>query len=198
MPLKTRLTRRKALLAPLMPVLGAGLAWAARSANAQEQNDSRTLVAFLSRSGNTRVIAGQLRRRYRSDLFEIRTAAPYPEDYQEMVEWASRLRDVQAAPELADNVADIARYETIFLGFPIWGAALPAPVRTFLKIHDLSGKKIVPFITHGGYGPGSAPSTLAALAPRARILKPFVLKCDQERDTLSPVSAWLRAAKGEL
>ncbi|WP_143037607.1 flavodoxin [Allgaiera indica] len=33
--------------------------------------------------------------------------------------------------------------------------ALPAPVRTFLKTHDLTGKTIVPFITHGGYGPGA-------------------------------------------
>lgn len=191
-------TRRNALLCPLLPALGAGLVAVAPSARAQSRTDSRKLVAYLSRSGNTRVIAGQVARRYRTDLFEIRTAVPYPEDYEEMVAWAARLKDAQASPALAEGVADVARFDTVFLGFPIWAAALPAPVRTFLETHDLSGKTIVPFITHGGYGPGAAPATIAALAPRARTLKPFVLRRDQERDTLAPVADWLRDAKRDL
>lgn len=187
-----QINRRSALMVPLLSALSGGLASAPGLAHAQETGGSRRLVAYLSRSGNTRVIAGEIKRRYHADLFEIRTAVPYPEDYEEMVAWASRLRETQATPPLAASVADIKRYETIFLGFPIWGGALPAPVQTFLTKHDLSGKTIAPFITHGGYGPGSAPSTLSELAPRAKILKPLVLKCDQERDTLNPVSVWLR------
>jgi flavodoxin len=192
------ISRRRALLAPLLPVLGAGLAWTVRLAQAQQRSNNRTLVAYLSRSGNTRVIAGQLRRRYNADLFEIRTAVPYPEDYEETVEQARLQRDAAATPELAERVADIARYETVFLGFPIWGEALPAPLRTFLTTHDLSGKAVVPFITHGGYGPGSAPQTLADLAPRARLVEAFVLECDQERDTLNRVSAWLQKVEPQL
>ena len=198
MLLKKRIDRRSALLASLLSVVGAGVVWGTRSVDAQGQGDSRTLVAYLSRSGNTRVVAGQLSRRYHADLFEIRTATPWPEDYGEMVAWASRLREGQATPELADSVADVARYKTIFLGFPIWGSALPAPMRTFLTTHDLSGKKVVPFITHGGYGPGSALETLSALAPRARFVNSFVLQGDQERDTLSRLSAWLREVEPEL
>jgi flavodoxin len=197
MLLNNRMDRRNALLGPLLSVLGAGVVWGARPVNAQEQRGNRRLVAYLSRSGNTRVVAGQLGRRFRTDLFEIRTATPWPEDYEEMVAWASRLRDARATPAL-DNAADISRYETVFLGFPIWGTALPAPVRTFLTTHDLSGKKVVPFIAHGGYGPGSAPATLAELAPRARFARAFVLQGDQERDTLNRVTAWLRDVEPEL
>lgn len=192
------ISRRRALLAPLLPVLGAGLAWTVSSAQAQQRSNNRTLVAYLSRSGNTRVIAGQLSRRYNANLFEIRTAVPYPEDYEETVEQARLQRDAAATPELAERVADIARYETIFLGFPIWGEALPAPLRTFLTTHDLSGKTVAPFITHGGYGPGSAPQTLGDLAPRARLVEAFVLECDQERDTLNRVSAWLQKVEPQL
>ena len=192
------ISRRHALLAPLLPILGAGLAWAVGSAQAQERSNSRTLVTYLSRSGNTRVIAGQLSRRYNADLFEIRTAVPYPEDYEETVERAQLQRDEAATPELAESVADIARYERVFLGFPIWGGALPAPLRTFLTTHDLSGKTVVPFITHGGYGPGSAQQTVADLAPRARLVEAFVLECDQERDTLNRVSAWLQKVEPQL
>jgi flavodoxin len=193
-----RMSRRHALFASLLPILGAGLTWAPRSGQAQGGSESRTLVAYLSRSGNTRVIAGQLRRRYRADLFEIRTAVPYPEDYEETVERARLERDAAASPALAESVAGIARYKTVFLGFPIWGEALPAPVRTFLTTHDLSGVTVVPFITHGGYGPGSAPQTVADLAPRARLVEPFVLECDQERDTLTRVSGWLTKIEPRL
>ena len=81
----------------------------------------------------------------------------------------------------------------MFLGFPIWGLALPVPVQTFLTTHDLA-KTVVPFITHGSYGTGSAPETLAGLAPDADVLEPFVLETDQERATLNNVSAWLESA----
>jgi flavodoxin len=157
-----------------------------------------TLVAYLSRSGNTRTIAGALQRQYAADLFEIRTADPYPADYEETVDRAQRERDAGAAPALAGSVSDMRRYDTIFLGFPIWGMALPAPVRTFLQTHDIAERTLVPFITHGGYGTGSAPETVASLAPRARLATPFVLEMDQERATLSAVSAWLQEISPEL
>ena len=95
-------------------------------------------------------------------------------------------------------MADIGGYETVFLGFPIWGMALPAPVRSFLATHDLAGRTLVPFITHGGYGTGSAPETLAALAPEARIVTPFVREMDQERAIINAVSDWLATVEPEL
>jgi len=186
------------LLAPLLSLLGASLPWAASPAVARERDDGRTLVAYLSRSGNTRVIAGALGRRYHAPLFEIRTAVPYPADYEEAVERARRERDAAAVPGLAERVADIDRYETVFLGFPIWGGALPAPVRTFLTTHDLSGRTLAPFLTHGGYGPGSALETVASLVPRARLVPPFVLEADRERRTLNLVSNWLRDVEPRL
>ncbi|MFD1378114.1 flavodoxin [Fodinicurvata halophila] len=87
------LSRRDILNSLLLPALGLGLASAPSNVFAQASGNSRTLVAYLSRSGNTRVIAGQLQRRFRADLFEIRTAEPYPEDYEETVERARQHRD---------------------------------------------------------------------------------------------------------
>ena len=187
-------------MAGLLPILGAGLTSAAtpEAVQAQEASGSRTLVAYLSRTGNTRVIAGALHRRYQADLFEIRQAVPYPEDYEETVERARLERDAEATPELAERVSGMQEYETVFLGFPIWGGALPAPARTFLTTHDLSGKTLVPFITHGGYGAGSAPQTVTELAPRARLVEPFVLEADQERRTLNRVTEWLGDVEPQL
>jgi flavodoxin len=149
------------------------------------------LVVYLSRSGNTRVIADALGRRFGADVFEVRPREPWPADYDEMVAWASRLRESDADVPLAGNVEDLDRYRTIFLGFPVWGMDLPAVTRSFLRSHDLSGKTAVPFITHGGYGPGSSMQTARASAPGARFVEPFVLRCDQERSTLDSLNAWL-------
>lgn len=106
-----------------------------------------------------------------------------------MIVWNGRF---PGSYTLAARVTGIGGYDTVFLGFPIWGTALPAPVSTFLTTHDLSRRTLVPFITHGGYGTGSAPQTIAELAPNSRILDPFVMQVDQERKTLNRVSAWLR------
>lgn len=152
------------------------------------------LVVYLSRSGNTRVIAGALGRRFGADVFELLPREPWPADYDEMVAWASRLRESDTDVPLAGNVDGLDRYRTIFLGFPIWGMDLPAVTRGFLRNHDLAGKTIIPFITHGNYGPGSSMETARAAAPGARFAEPFVLRCDRERSTLDSLNAWLETA----
>jgi flavodoxin len=190
-----KIARRRAFSSLLFPLLGAGFAPMAFAAVAQRSAISGVLVAYLSRSGNTRVIAGQIKRQFEADLFEIRTADPYPEDYEQAVERARIERDAKAAPRLAERLGNTAADKTVFLGFPIWGMAMPAPVRSFLTIHDLAGKSLVPFITHGGYGTGSALRTLEELAPRAQILESFVMQADQERDTMNRVSGWLRNSR---
>jgi flavodoxin len=157
---------------------------------------SKTLVAYLTRSGNTRVIAGTLQRALGADLFEIRPARPYPGDYEQHVAQATRERDSGFEPPLAARIENIAAYAQIYLGFPIWGQTTPPPIRSFLKAHDLRGKMLRPFITHGGYGVGSSPAVLASHAPQARIEAPFVMEADQERRTLDRVRGWLGQIDG--
>jgi flavodoxin len=180
---------RAVLAAPMSLALG-GAACAQESGTTHMKN-SKTLVAYLTRSGNTRVIAGTLQRALGADLFEIRPARAYPEDYEEHVAQATRERDSGFEPELARKVTDFALYDEIFLGFPVWGETAPPPIRSFLKSHDLLKKTIRPFITHGGYGVGSSLAVLNSHAPGAQIEKPFVMEADQERRTLDQVRSWL-------
>ena len=155
------------------------------------QGNSPILVAYFSRSGNTRVIAGVVHRSLKTDLFEIEPATPYPKDYFQTVEQAKNERSRGTKPTLKNRVADIERYETVYLGFPIWGTSVPPVVQTFLSNHNLAGKLLIPFITHGGYGKGDSEDILANLAPAARREKPLVLECDQERRTTETVTSWL-------
>ncbi|PHY20033.1 flavodoxin [Caulobacter sp. BP25] len=152
---------------------------------------SRTLVAYFTRSGNTRVIAAQLHRELKADLFEILPVASYPEDYEQTVEQARRERDVGARPPLKVMVPNIGAYETVFLCFPIWGETAPPVVRSFLAAHDLSGKTVRPVITHGGYGLGDSLAVLKSHAPNANLMPAFSMEADQERRTMTQVRDWL-------
>lgn len=159
------------------------------------RSGSRTLVAYFSRSGNTRVVAGLIQRGLGADLFEIRPANAYPEDYLQTVEQARQERDSGFEPELESKVRALADYDTVYLGFPIWGETAPPIVRAFLSAHDLSGKTLVPFTTHGGYGLGNSRSVIAAHAPKSRLMEGFVMEGEQERKTMERVNEWIRAPR---
>lgn len=156
------------------------------------RTSSGTLVAYFSRSGNTRVVAGLIYRALGADLFEIRAVKPYPDDYLETVEQARQERDSGYAPALESKVSNIDDYDTVFLGFPIWGETTPPVIRAFLAAHDLSGKILIPFVTHGGYGLGNSQSILAENAPKARLRAGFSMEADQERRTMERVNSWLK------
>jgi flavodoxin len=189
---------RRAFLAPslllplLLPAVSAG-APVLDAAGAKPRKGNQVLVAYFSRSGNTRVIAGQIQRALGAALFEIQPARPYPEDYFETVEQARCERDAGVKPPLATVVPDMASYRTVYLGFPIWGETAPPVIRSFLSAHDLSGKTLIPFITHGGYGAGDSLAVVTAHARGARIHDAgLVMQADQERQTLERVTGWLR------
>jgi flavodoxin len=170
----------------------AGVVAAASGGVKHQPGSSKLLVAFFSRSGNTRVIAGMLARKLRADVFEIERAIPYPVDYLQTVEEARVERNQQVEPALKATVPHIAAYDSIYLGFPIWGETAPPVIRSFLKAHDTAGKTVVPFVTHGGYGLGESHSVLASHAPRARLQTAFSMEADQERRTMEQVDKWLK------
>lgn len=149
------------------------------------------LVAYFSRSGNTRVVAGLLKRSLNADLFEIQLENPYPEDYLATVEQARQERDRSVEPSLKAKVPDMARYATVFLGLPIWGETVPPIIRSFLTAHNLAGKTLIPFITHGGYGLGTSERIIALHASKAKLRSAFIMQADQERQTMERVNTWL-------
>jgi flavodoxin len=182
-------TRRKLLMTSLsMPFL------ASASSSAAPAN-AKTLVAWFSRSGNTRVIGGQIARSLPADRFEIVPVAPYPDDYFETVEQAQKETTSGFEPQLAELVEGIAAYETVYLGFPIWGMTAPPVIRSFLTKHDVSGKTLVPFITHGGYGAGNSLEVVASHASQARLVEGLVMERPQERQTIERVVEWLGRPK---
>jgi flavodoxin len=189
---RTTKCRRDVLKSALLPLVsGTVMLGAPKLTSAQNTRSASRVVVFLSRSGNTRVLAGALARRWGADTFEMRPREPWPADYAEMVEWANRWRSNESDLPLAEQLLTIDQYRTVFLGFPVWGNDLPAVARSFLRSHDLGGKTIVPFITYGSSGIGSSMGSVRRAAPNARFVDPFTLRCDQERSTLESLDSYL-------
>lgn len=182
------MTRRQSLMG-----LGASLGFTAARADAQPvSSPGRTLVAYFTRTGNTRLIAGAVRQKTGADLFEIQPAVAYPDDYEATVAQAEREKQTGYEPPLKASVGEIGAYNKLYLGFPIWGSTAPTVIKSFLSKHDLAGKELVPLITHGGYGAGDSLAVLRRMAPKARIGKPLIIKMDQERAILREVTSWLQ------
>lgn len=188
-------TRREILMSSLLLPLAAGGITSVAPAAASQLPQGKILIAYFSRSGNTRVIAGQVSRALRADLFEINPATPYPDDYFETVEQAKQESDRGFEPPLKAKVADIASYTTVFLGLPIWGMTAPPVIRSFLAAHNLSGKTVIPLITHGGYGLGDSLTVVARQMPQAHLAEGFSMQAPQERQTIERVTEWLDRLK---
>lgn len=110
-------------------------------------NENRKiLVAYFSYSGTTKNIATALSEKTGADLFEITPQQEYSNVY---LQSNSEIRR-GAKPELAQTVSNMADYDIVFVGYPVWWHATPAPVNTFLESYDLNGKLIIPFCTSGG------------------------------------------------
>lgn len=186
---------RRAVVAALASLPLGGAAAASAGKPGAQANGSTTLVVYFSRSGNTRVVAGLIQRASGADMFEIQPAVPYPEEYLATVEQARQERDRGIEPALEATVAAIRSYQTVYLGFPIWGETAPPVIRSFLSHHDLSGKTLVPFVTHGGYGLGSSREVITRLAPGANLQKEFLMQADQERQTMERVNQWLQRSR---
>lgn len=132
---------------------------------------SKTLVAYFSASGVTAKAAASLAAAVAGDLYEIKPAVPYTRkdlNWQDMGSRSSlEMKDPSSRPELADRDANIAAYDRIFLGFPIWWYTAPRIIRSFLESYDFSGKTIILFATSGGSGLGKVAKELSSSCPTA-------------------------------
>lgn len=118
----------------------------------------KALVAYFSCSGITARLAKELARAVNGDIFEIKPAVPYTSADLNWNNKNSRssieMQNKNSRPEIADKVENIDKYDTVFVGFPIWWYVAPTIINTFLESYDFSGKTVIPFATSGGSGTG--------------------------------------------
>jgi len=174
---------------------------ASPSAAGSDAGDSKILIVYFSRTegvydgpldvGHTKVVADFIQARTGADEYEIVPATDYPTDYQSTTEIAQAEQNEDARPAIANPLPDVADYDTVFIGAPIWWGEYPMIVRTFMDGVDLNGKTLVPFTTHEGSGLGTTQSQLAAQYPDATVLDGLGVRGGEAESSRPHVDAWL-------
>ncbi|MCR4829024.1 MAG: NAD(P)H-dependent oxidoreductase [Bacteroidales bacterium] len=142
-----------ALAAAIVTLIG--LTACAQKQNNQSKNDNmkKTLVAYFSATGNTKAAAQQLAAEKNADLYEITPERPYTAADLDWRDKQSRstieMQDKSSRPAIKGHCDNIADYDTVWIGFPIWWYTAPTIINTFIEANDLSGKVLCIFATSG-------------------------------------------------
>ena len=131
------------------------------------------LVLYYSQTSNTTAVAQEIATRLNADIEEIVPVQPYNGEFEATIQRCMKEREEGVLPEIKPLTSDLANYDVIFLGYPIWFGTFAPPVGAFLSQTDLSGKKIVPFCTFGSGGLESSMKDLAEKQPNAEILSGY-------------------------
>lgn len=189
----------------------------AAETSAEATESSRVLITYFSRWGNTEYpadvdattsasivadgeqqygtteyVARMIQEQTGGEIHLIETAEPYSADFQEVVDDNHAEMNQDALPELKDSALDMSTYDTIFIGYPIWATDAPRAVFSFLAEYDLSGKTVIPFCTHDGYGSGSSFGNIAAEVPNAAaVMEGLSIEASDVSGAETMVSQWL-------
>lgn len=127
---------------------------------AGQKTDRNVLVVYFSHTNTTERAADLIHQQTGGTLFEIHPAEAYPSSYAATTERAQREIRAGALPAMTGDVENLAQYDVVFIGYPIWWGQAPKIIYTFMESYDFSGKTIVPFCTSGSSGIGSSATNL--------------------------------------
>ena len=118
------------------------------------EKEKNVLVAYFSATGTTKAVAEDLAKVMDATLFEIEPNEPYTSADLDWRNDNSRssveMHDVNSRPAVKNRVDDMAQYDVVFLGYPIWWYIAPTIINTFIDENNLNGKKVYCFATSGG------------------------------------------------
>lgn len=177
-------------------ILLAGLSLSLFAAAPAQAQTKKVLIAYFSHTQTTEKVALEIHKRIGGDLFQIETVQAYPTEHRDTLNVAEKERDTNARPALKGTVENMDSYDVIFLGYPIWWYTLPHPLFTFLESYDLSGKTIIPFVTHGGSRMSGTEEVILKLQPNVKMLESLaihrnVIRNNPETGAQKPVTDWL-------
>ena len=160
-------------------------------------SSQKALIVCFSPSGNTETLAWLIQKYTNADVAELKPLMLYPRDYKNALEQVKLENELNYLPKLGKFEADVASCPLIYLGFPVWDAQLPPPVKTWLSQTDLAGKTIVPFTTHAGPGEGEAFRQISQLCPASTVLPGLSLVGNTNNETPQNALRGRRAAEAE-
>lgn len=131
---------------------------------------AKNLVVFYSQTGTTKKVAEEFAKQLNAESIELKTVQNYPSTYDSTIAAVRAQRESKQWPALTNAKLDMAKYDTLYVGFPIMFGSFAPPIYTFLDSNDLSGKTVVPFCTYGSGGRLASAKELKELEPNANVV----------------------------
>ena len=139
------------IILTIFMISGCGNKEEKNNSNNKNKENSNSLVLYFSATGTTKSIAERIATKANSDIIEIIPKEKYKNEdlnYNSDCRANREQNDPDARPEI-ENIIDITKYDTIYLGYPIWWGTNPKIILTLLDTYDFTGKTIIPFCTSG-------------------------------------------------
>ncbi len=172
-----------------------------KSQNSEKEKASKVLVLYYSQTSNTKTVAQEIATRLNADIEEIALVEPYDTAFQATIDRCKADREKGILPEIKPLKLNVADYDTIFLGYPIWFGTYAPPIASLLDKVDLSGKFVMPFCTFGSGGLESSVKDLAEKQPNAKIMPGYGVRAARMDAVPKEVEQYLKSIgfiKGEL
>ena len=159
----------------------------------EEKEPLKALVLYYSQTSNTKLVAEEIANRLGADIEEIVAVDPYDPDFKASIERCMKEREAGILPEIEPLKADLAQYDVVFFGFPVWFGTYAPPMITLVNEVDFSGKKLVPFCTFGSGGLESSVKDLEAAEPNAEILPGYGVRAARLEAVPQEIDQFLKA-----
>lgn len=160
-----------------------------------DNDEISSLVVYFSATGNTEDVANTIASIQNVDTYEIVPEQLYTSEdlnYNDRSTRATREQnDRNARPAISGSLENLADYDVIYIGYPIWWGDMPRIMYTFFDSYDFSGKTIAPFCTSGGSGLSGTPSDIQSLEPNASVLNGLHVSDSTSSNATSSVNSWL-------
>jgi flavodoxin len=158
-----------------------------------KKEEPKALVLYYSLTGNTKMVAEEFANRLGADIEEIVCVNPYDTNFQACIQRCLKEREAGTITEIVPVKSDLSKYETIFIGYPVWFGTYAPPIATFLANNDLSGKTIVPFCTFGSGGLESSGKDMTEALPDAKVLRGYGVRAARLGTMPFEVDQYLKA-----
>lgn len=165
----------------------------ADAGSAAESAKGKSIVVYFSASGNTKAAAEKIAELTGSDLMEIVPEQKYTEADLNWHDGESRTSvekdDASIRPAIKPDTRNLADYDTVFLGYPIWWGTAPKVLWNFVEKHDFTGKTVLPFCTSHSSSEGESGRTLERLSGNKGTWKDAKRFVEHPSD--SDISSWV-------
>ena len=156
-----------------------------------DASTSASIVIDNDTFGTTEYVARMIQESVGGDIHIIQTQEPYPADFDELKDVNHEEMNTGFLPPLMESNLDMEQYDTVFIGYPVWATDVPQAVLSFLDEYDLTGKTVIPFCTHDGYGAGGSYNTIREASHAAVSLDGLAIEAKDGPSAKSTVTEWL-------